>query len=293
MVPYPDRLLWGFVQAFSRIILAAITLLAGCKEAVPKSEMSARPMRIVSLDYCADQFVLKLADRADIVALSPDATRSFSYLRDEAKGMRQVRASAEDVLALRPDLIVRSYGGGPGAEAFFERAGVKVHQIGWGDDFDAVRTNVADAAKAMGQSARGQIVIEQFDQRLASLEKSAPLTTLYLTPGGVTTGSGSMVDLMMRQAGLTNFERRAGWHPISLEQLVRAKPDLVAKAQFGADTDHQDQWSVSRHPVMQDLLAKVPVAQFDGATTSCAGWFVLDGVEAIANRGRAAMGSLQ
>jgi iron complex transport system substrate-binding protein len=48
-----------------------------------------------------------------------------------------------------------------------------------------------------------------------------------------------------------------------------------------------DQWSVMRHPVIKTMLAKVPVAEFDGATTTCAGWFVLDGVEAMAATGRA------
>jgi iron complex transport system substrate-binding protein len=276
------------VRLSSALTLVTLAVLCGgCGQTAPKVESAVRPKRIVSLDYCADQFVLKLADRSDIIALSPDATRAFSYLRDEAKGVAQVRASAEDVLALKPDLIVRSYGGGPNAAAFFERAGVKVHQIGWGEDFDAVRTNVTDAARAMGQIERGQAVITEFDQRLAAIAKSPPLSTLYLTPGGVTTGSGSMVDLMMRQAGLTNFQAGSGWHPIQLENLARARPDMVASARFGEATDHQDQWSMSRHPVMTQMLEDVRVAQFDGATTACTGWFVLDGVEAMARAGQA------
>jgi iron complex transport system substrate-binding protein len=241
---------------------------------------------VVSLDYCADQFVLKLSDRENIVALSRDAQRDFSYLRKEAIGLPQVRATAEDVLALNPDLIVRSYGGGPQAQAFFERAGIKVHQIGWGDDFEAVRTNVKEAAAAMGQDTKGAEVIAQFDQRLAAIEKSPNIATLYVTPGGVTTGSGSMIDLMFKAAGLTNFQDQTGWHPLPLERLVSQRPVMVAAATFGDHSGYGDYWSSARHPVVRDVLATIPVARIEGATTTCAGWFVMDAIEDLAKAGR-------
>jgi iron complex transport system substrate-binding protein len=241
-----------------------------------------RPSRIVSLDYCADQFALKLADRADIAALSPDATKDFSYLRTQAIGMRRVRPTAEDVLALKPDLIIRSYGGGSQATAFFEKAGVKVHQIGWGDDFDAVRTNVREAAQALGQSARGEEVVADFDARLAGIKQGKGSSALYVTSGGVTTGSGSMIDLMIQRAGLTNFQRGSGWNPLPLERLASETPDLVVTAFFGKGALTREHWSPSRHHVAQLAMATRPVLALDGATTACAGWFVMDSVEALA-----------
>ena len=87
------------------------------------------PTRVVSLDYCADQFVLKMLPRTRILAVSPDAGKHFSYMRASAGGIRTVRPVAEDVLTIEPDLIVRSYGGGTYAAMFFERAGIPVLQI--------------------------------------------------------------------------------------------------------------------------------------------------------------------
>ncbi|MCC6788878.1 MAG: ABC transporter substrate-binding protein, partial [Hyphomonadaceae bacterium] len=52
------------------------------------STAQAEPRRIVSLDYCADQFVLALADREQVAALSVGARRDDSYFRDRAQGMR-------------------------------------------------------------------------------------------------------------------------------------------------------------------------------------------------------------
>jgi iron complex transport system substrate-binding protein len=282
--------LWAFVPRFSGIFAATALLVAGCSASPHVSVGVAQgpPKRIVSLDYCADQYVLKLAKRGDIVALSPDATRDFSYMRREAIGLPHVRPSSEDVLALRPDLIVRSYGGPPNAKAFFERAGIKVHQIGWSDDFGAVRENVRAAAEAMDRASVGEAVVAEFDKRLNAIEKAPGTSALYMTIGGVTTGSGSLIDHMMTHAGLTNFQTRPGWNPLPLERLVAHKPQMIVAAFFDNKSQHSDYWSSSRHPVARDMLTNLPAAQLDGSMTSCAGWFVVDGVEAMAKAGRAA-----
>ena len=95
-----------------RTILAALAclLLSACSQVAERG--ADAPRRIVSLDYCADQYVLKFADREDILALSPDAGKRFSYMRAAAEGIPTVRPRTADVLALQPDLVVRTYGGG-------------------------------------------------------------------------------------------------------------------------------------------------------------------------------------
>ncbi|MDE0478589.1 MAG: ABC transporter substrate-binding protein [Gammaproteobacteria bacterium] len=240
-------------------------------------------MRIVSLDYCADQYVLKLVEPERILALSRDAAREFSYLRDLAAGMPTVRPVAEDVLVLGPDLVVRSYGGGPNAAAFYARAGVAVLNVGNANTIDEVMSVMADVAAGLDEPERGQAVIEETRQRLASLPESGPESrTLYMTPGGVTTGPGSLVHEMLIAAGLQNFQQTPGWRPIPLELLAFEAPELVAFATFGASAAHQDAWSAMRHPIARTQLADREVVPLQGAWTACGGWFLLDAVEALA-----------
>ena len=280
------------MHLFKVASLIVLSVAAGCSlpphktPVVPPLE-ARRPKRIVSLDFCADQYVLKLAERGDILALSMDATSDFSYMRDEAKGMKTVRSTAEDVLALNPDLIVRSYGGGPNAKAFFERAGVKVHQIASSNDFEDLRQTARDAATAFAQTARGEAVVADFDQRLAAIKPASGVTALYMTPSGITTGPGSMVDLMMTRAGLTNFETQKGWNQLPLETLALKKPDMAVTAFFQDTTIGRDNWSSARHPVAMNIMRQLPLAALDGSTISCGGWFVVDAVEALAAKGRA------
>lgn len=266
------------------VLLAVLLALAGCARA-PAPDIPARPMRIVSLDYCADQYVLKLVDRGRILALSPDAESSVSFMRGIARGLPKVAARAEDVLVLRPDLVVRSHGGGPGAAAFFQRAGVPVLQLGHAEDIAGIRRTLIDTARGLGEPARGDRIAAEMDARLAALRRRpGGKQALYMTSGGVTTGPGTLIDEMLRAAGFRNFQQEPGWHPLPLERLARERPDVVAAAFFGSDA-LLDRWSAARHPIARAQLRGRPVVGLNGAWTACGGWFLLDAVEALARAG--------
>jgi iron complex transport system substrate-binding protein len=267
--------------------LAILLLATGCAEA-PRPRASARPVRIVSLDYCADQYALKLAGRHRIVALSPHAERPESYMRGAARGIPKVVPRAEEVLALEPDLVIRSYGGGPGAAALFARAGVPVLQLGYAEDIAGVRAGVIDVARGLGEPARGQAVAAEMDRRLAALRRAGDgRELLYMTSGGVTTGPGSLIDALIRASGHRNFQRAPGWHPLPLERLAYQRPNLIAAAFYGREA-LLDRWSAARHPVAAAQLRDRPVVALESAWTACGGWFLLDAVEAMARAGRGA-----
>ena len=259
------------------------TVLTGCAPQPSAAPIAPdRPMRIVSLDYCADQYLLKLVGRDRIAAVSPDADRDFSYMRAAAVGVPSVRPRAEDVLVLKPDLVIRSYGGGPDAAAMFARAGVPVLQIGYANDLAAVRQVLIDTARGLGEGAKGEALAAEMDRRLAALPapSRARSTALYVTPGGVTSGPGGLVDEMMRAAGYDNFEAAPGWRTLPLERLAHEQPDLIASASFW--NAPPDRWSAARHPIVARAMRDTPVVPIEGAWTACGGWFLVDAVEALA-----------
>lgn len=245
-------------------------------------------MRIVSLDFCADQYVLKLADPEQVLAISPGGVKGFSYMRDEAEGVPTVRPVAEDVLILKPDLVVRSYGGGPNAAAFFEQAGVPVLQVGWasnidGEGVDAIPNLIQHMADGLGHPERGSALVEEFRTRLNAIRsKNDGESALYMTPAGVTTGPGSLMHEVINAAGLANFQETPGWRSLPLERLAYEQPDLIAAAYFETQTNHPHGWSPSRHPVAKQQLTEQDVIQLQGAWTACGGWFILEAVETLA-----------
>ena len=228
----------------------------------------AEPVRpsIVSLDYCADQFVLALADREQILAVSKDAERQFSHLREKAAGIPKV------------DIVVRSWGGDSRALEFFEQFGIRTVQLGYADDVQGTVDVLRRVAAELGQSERAEALISAMPAPALQTGRTA----LYVTPGGVSAGKGTMIDSIMQRAGLSNSNPREGWTDLPLEQLVLAPPSLMLTAFFGFDDDATDRWSVSRHPVMQRLMAGAEVIELDESRVSCPAWLVADEARDVA-----------
>ncbi len=238
--------------------------------------------RVVSLDYCADQYVLKLVDREHIAAVSMDADRDFSYMRDAADGLLQVRPSAENVLAMRPDLVVRSYGGGPNAAAFYRSLGLPVLQIAYTSSIEEVKQEILRVGEALDARADAAAIVIDMDTRLlkAAMARSSR-SILYVTPGGVTSGPGSLVHELIEAAGLANFQTERGWQPLPLEKLSLQQPELLATAFYNSATNHRNFWSAARHPIIKDQLSQAHSITLDSATTACGGWFLVDAVEKL------------
>lgn len=263
-------------------VCALILLLA--------SPAAAAPQRIVSLDYCADQFVLALADRAQIAALSRGSRRDDSYFRARARGLRQVRPALEEVLALRPDLVVRNWGGPWDAEQVYARFGVPVLQVGDAPDFAAARADVLEAAREIGRLERGQSITRDLDVRLARLARAAPserAPVLYLSAGGGVAGSGVLMDAVIAAAGGRNLRTSAGWAVLPLERLVETPPALIALGFFDSGRERVNAWSPSRHPALRRALANARTVTLPAAAISCEAWYAIDAAELIASAFRA------
>lgn len=244
--------------------------------------------RVVSLDYCADQYVLALADREQILALSPAATAEYSYLAARAEGLPQVRPTPEAVLMLSPDLVVRQWGGGFGAPEVLKRFRVPVAQIGFGDTLAEARVNLLAVGEALGQRARALALAAEMDRRLTAVARSRPEKApraLYLTAGGMTSGAGTFVDAILRAAGVRNMTAAKGgrgWVPVDLENLALDPPDLFVMAFFDKRERRVAAWSPTRHAFLFRELAGRSTVYLPSREVACSAWFVVDAIEAIA-----------
>ena len=236
----------------------------------------ARPT-VISLDYCADQFVLGLADREQILGVSMDAEKPFSHLRARAAGLRQVRASAEDVIALQPDLVIRSWGGDARALGFYERFGIRVHQIGYAVDFEGVARETRAVAMALHQVERGDALIAGMPDASPDAGRSA----LYMTPGGFTAGTQTLVGAIMAQAGLGNAAGEGSWQALPLETLLLDPPTFALTAFFGFGTDKADHWSLTHHPVLRNIMAGADTLSMTESRITCPTWLVGDEVRSL------------
>ncbi|MDX3899429.1 MAG: ABC transporter substrate-binding protein [Sphingobium sp.] len=210
------------------MILAAL----GLALASGRAEAAAPPRRIVSLNVCSDQLVLALADRAQIAALSPFAhDPALSAAAGEARDLRALTRPAEQVLAIRPDLLIGRADGAGGVAGTPQ--GMRIAGIGLDDSasYADVVAQIRRVARAVGHAGRGEALVRRMDRDLAALPQlSGGKVAAYYQRRGFMTGTGTLVDDLMRRAGLINLAARLGkpgLAQVGLEQMIAARPDFI------------------------------------------------------------------
>lgn len=246
------------------------------------AQAGAAPLRVMSLDQCADQYVLALKPEADL-ALSSRADDPDAWLRAEARGRRQTRGTLEAAVAFRPDVVVRYWGGEPRLLADLERRGVAVLNISDATDFDGIRANIRSVAHGLHADARGEALVASMDAKLAGVTRPAhPTSAQYLTAGGFTAGEGTLIQAMFAAAGLTNAANRPGFGPMSVERIALQPPWRFVLGFF--DQLRSDWRGVGRHPVVRRATRDRTVASLPASVLTCPGWFAADGVAMIGTK---------
>lgn len=246
--------------------------------------------RILSADYCADQYVLALAGPGTAAVLSLDAEKDFSYYRAQAAGFPQARADLESVVAHQADVVLRFWGGDA---ARLERSGAKIVTLPYAADFDAVKRNVATVASILGDDPGGRALIADMDRRIAALgaRGQSGVSATYVTPGGVTAGKHTMIDAIFTAAGVGNRTAERGlsyWPELSAEAVVADPPDFIVTAFFSSASERVNHWSSARHPALKRAIEAKPRVDLDADIVSCPAWFALDAAEQIRDAADAA-----
>lgn len=156
--------------------------------------------------------------------------------------------------------------------------------LGYASDFDAIKANVRTAAAALGHIERGEAVIVDMELRLNRLARTAGdrPRALYITPGGVTAGRGTMIDAIFSAAGVVNIVGdREGWPPMPLELLVAEPPDLIVAGFFEAEGEKANRWSAAHHPAFARIFAATRTIHLPTDVLSCPAFFSVDAAEAI------------
>lgn len=236
----------------------------------------ARPLRVMALDQCADQYVLALRPDAEL-ALSLRADDPDAWLRDVAAGRRRVRPTLEAAIAFRPDVVVRYWGGEARLLARLEASGVRVITIEDATDFNGIRANIRVVSQSLGVPERGQTLTSRMD---ATLRTAAPTpsarerSALYLTAGGFTAGKGTLVDAILAAAGYVNAAPGPFFAPVSVERIALYPPARFVLGFF--DQVRGDWRGAGRHPVVQRAARTRVAARLPAASLTCPAWFAAD-----------------
>jgi iron complex transport system substrate-binding protein len=240
---------------------------------------------VLSFDQCADQYVLALSPRSQIVGLSTRADDADSRLRALAAGLPRRRVDLESALAAGPEVVVRYWGGDDRLERALRARGVLVVTIGEAANFDDVRRNIRHVAAALGRAPEGEALIARMDARLARTAGAwKGARALYLTPSGVTAGRGTLVDAILQAAGMANAEARTGFQAVSLEGLALDPPKAVVLGFFDSFQLAGASWGPGRHRVLRRVAERRAVASLPGSMLGCPDWGAAEAAELLAAR---------
>ena len=236
-------------------ILGAILAASLCPPAV------AAPERVVSINLCADELVIPLADRETIKSVSYlSADPEESPVADEAKGLPVNYARAEEILPLKPDIVFANRFSAAYTVNLLRRLGVKVVELPNPTDFEGIRANIRQVADLLGHPERGEAMIRHFDETLRRTQMpegaSRPLAIVYRA-GGYTDGGTGLSSEILAHVGLRNMALERGlkqWDHLSVEQLLLDRPDIVVVSAYREEAPSEEA-AVLEHPALRAYLA--------------------------------------
>jgi iron complex transport system substrate-binding protein len=260
------------------LVTAVLALVAPAAE--------SKPQRIVSTNVCADQLALALVDRTRILSVSRMATEpEISNLASAAVGIRINNARAEEIVELKPDLILGDIYTGKGANRLAQTIGVPVYIVGVASSLEEVRKVIRETAVVLGEPQRGEQLIAEMNARIARAKATttAPVTTLVYEPNGLTSGTGTLTNDILDAAGLTNIAPKLtgqAYATVALEAVVAASPQLlVIDDSYGATASRAQ--SILRHPAFRALKGKTALYKIPSRLWLCPGPWVGEAVERL------------
>lgn len=229
--------------------------------------------RVISLDNCADQYVLGLVPGEEIAALSPRAGLEDSYYRDRSTGVRRVAAKIETVMALAPDIVVRTWGGDGRLLQMLQKQGVKVITINDITTLDQAEPELLRVGRELGRETYAQAEAQRFRTALKDIRPIGfDRTVLYYTPSGFSAGPDTLTGDVLRRLGFRMESQNKGWYPLSPEVLLSMKPDVFAISFF--DDRYAMRRVPGRHPLVRKMISETPHFTIPTRTLACGGWFV-------------------
>lgn len=222
----------------------------------------AQDPSIVSANLCADQLVLALADRDQIVSLSPFARdKAISFLAPEAAGVPQNTGAAEELIRLSADLVILGRYDNRLTRDFLASKHRPFALVDSWVSLDETKQEIAALAARFGHAQRGAALISAIDQSTQALTALAgtvpPRSFLILHRRGYVLHAGLAGDLTVK-AGLRNAAGDVGLKAngfVDLERIVAARPDYLMVAQPNDQPEDQGE-ALLEHPALRQLYPR-------------------------------------
>ncbi len=267
--------------------------VAGASASLLFGGAAAAPERVVSLNPCLDSILVRVAQRSQIAALSHFARDpNASNVAEEAKSLPFTYESAEEIVGLRPTLVLTSLHTSLATHHMLERLGVRVELFNVPDRVEASLDDIRRIASLLGRQAQGEHLIGQINQALTLAAPPAGevlIPALIFQPNGFAAGEDTLPDEMLKRCGFQNVASRYGvrkWGNVGLEALLANPPAILLSGRSSATGGT---WAerLLRHPALLALKGRMKVADFPERLLYCGGPTLMETADTLARARRA------
>lgn len=216
-------------------LIAAALLGAACSRGGLPAAAEGPPQRIVAASVASAEVLCAIAppqQLAGVHFLAVDPR--FSLATAAASELPRLGAEPEQLLSVRPDLVILDAYTKPETTALLSSAGVRTVQLAAASDFAGVVANIRDLGRWCGSSERAEQLVAGMQRDLARLATVSPTVRdfrlLSLDGALHTYGRGSLFDAVVQTAGARNLAAERGVGPfrkLDLEAVLTWRPDVL------------------------------------------------------------------
>jgi iron complex transport system substrate-binding protein len=230
--------------------------------------------RLVSINPCVDAVLMAVADPDQIAGIShysqdPAAT---SIPIAEARRFKATSGTAEEVVALRPDLVLAGSHVAPATIKALARMRIPVIQYDVPSTVSESEQQVRAIARAAGHPDRGEALARRIAAAMVAARSGdgAPVPALIWEGEGLVPGQGTLADDLLARTGFRNQSAAYGlkmWDVLPLEYLVARPPRVIFSV--AAAEGHGDR--MTTHPALARLRRFTRIAPYPERLLHCAG----------------------
>ncbi len=235
----------------------------------------AAPPAVASINLCADQLVLALADPEQVLTVSWLSADPEESLFATAAARHPLNyGTAEELLRFQPDVVVAGAYTNSFTRALLIRLGYRVVELAPETTVAEIESNLRTVAGAVGHPERGEQLVATIRAESRELDAHRPSrapATVVVRPGGFTVGKHSLADELMTLAGMRNVAAEQGldrWGSLSMETLLRSAPELLVLTGYRLAQPSLAN-TVLEHPALTRLRAEHPTTTIPSAYWAC------------------------
>jgi len=266
---------------FRSIAVAAFAMFGGV------SAHAAGLPRVVSINLCTDQLLLPLADPAQILGLSRFSHDAWqSWAADDARRFPSLSGGAEDVLVLKPDVVVASLFDKRSTRELLKAQGLRLAEFSVPRNLDEVKAQIREMGEIVRHQDRAEAEIARLDAAMMRARRAVEerrYSVLPLSRRGWVSGSDSLVSSLLTETGLFNVASDLGAGQggfASLEAIVNAKPDFLLVSEAG-DRAEDDGRAFLLHPALERFYPPEKRIVIPQRLTVCGGVMLADALDLL------------